>query len=178
MFLEKHLEFSTLSFTTLQYMAGEVQYGGRITDDMDRRVFSAYTEAWLCQQVLSPSFSFSPDNPINRVPKAFNYKIPNFTDLDDYIAYIAKVPDVDSPEVLGLHPNADLTFRFKEVSQLLNTILDTQPKQSSSEGSGTGKTREDMVLEKCDQLTGDIPIDYIEDEYEERISSLQDSKFL
>jgi dynein heavy chain len=174
MFLEKHLEFSSLSFTTLQYMAGEVQYGGRITDDMDRRVFGAYTEAWLCQAVLSPSFSFNPDNPINRVPnaKVFNYKIPNFTDVDEYIGFIGKVPDVDSPEVLGLHPNADLTFRFKEVSQLLNTILDTQPKQSSSEGSGTGKTREDVVFEKCEQLTGDIPVDYIEDEYEERFTSL------
>jgi dynein heavy chain len=181
MFLEKHLEFSSLSFTTLQYMAGEVQYGGRITDDMDRRVFSAYTEAWLCQAVLSPSFSFNPDNPINRVPKAFNYKIPNYTDLDEYIAFIGKIPDVDSPEVLGLHPNADLTFRFKEVSQLLNTILDTQPKQSSSsEGGsggpggsgGAGKTREDIVFEKCDQLAGDLPLDYIEDEYEERITSL------
>ena len=36
MFLEKHLEHSTLSWSTLQYMAGEVQYGGRITDNMDR----------------------------------------------------------------------------------------------------------------------------------------------
>ena len=31
MFLERHLEQSTLSWSTLQYMAGEVQYGGRIT---------------------------------------------------------------------------------------------------------------------------------------------------
>ena len=38
MFLEKHLEHSTLSWSTLQYMAGEVQYGGRITDNMDRYV--------------------------------------------------------------------------------------------------------------------------------------------
>ena len=38
MFLEKHLEHSTLSWSTLQYMAGEVQYGGRITDNMDRCV--------------------------------------------------------------------------------------------------------------------------------------------
>jgi dynein heavy chain len=59
MFLEKHLEFSTLSWTTLQYMVGEVQYGGRITDDLDRRLFMGYAEAWLSNATLSPSFTLS-----------------------------------------------------------------------------------------------------------------------
>jgi dynein heavy chain len=168
MFLEKHLESSTLSWTTLQYMAGEVQYGGRITDNWDRRLFGAYTEAWLSQQTLSSTFSFSPDHPINVQPGAFQYKIPQVLELPDYISYINQFPDVDSPEVIGLHPNADLTFRFKEVNQLLDTILETQPKQSSS--SGGGKTREELVFEKCIELRDTAPVDYIEDEYEERIS--------
>eukprot|EP01036_Dinobryon_divergens_P030286 gene30286-39507_t len=45
-------------------MAGEVQYGGRITDDLDRRLFSAYTEAWLSAPTLNPNFSFNPDKEI------------------------------------------------------------------------------------------------------------------
>lgn len=174
MFLEKHLEFSTLCWNTLQYMAGEVQYGGRITDDMDRRLFTAYTEAWLSQATLSPTFSFNPESPIVRMPGAFNYRIPNYSDLEEYMGFIAKVPDVDSPEVLGLHPNADLTFRFKEVTQLLNTILDTQPKQTSGggEGGGKGKTREELVFAKCLELMAAVPPDYLEDDYEERITAL------
>jgi dynein heavy chain len=88
-----------------------VQYGGRITDNLDRRLFTAYTEAWLSQQTLSGSFSFNPETSINRIPKNFNYRIPNFSDLEEYMNFISKIPDVDSPEVLGLHPNADLTFR-------------------------------------------------------------------
>lgn len=55
------------------------------------------------------------------------------------MSYIQKFPNIDSPEIIGLHPNADLTFRFKEVNQLLDTIVETQPKQSS--GSAGGKTR-------------------------------------
>lgn len=86
------------------------------------------------------------------------------------MGYINQFPDVDSPEVLGLHPNADLTFRFQEVQNLLDTILETQPKQSSS--TGGGKTREELVFEKCEELIDTVPDDYVEDEYEERISSL------
>ncbi len=170
MFLEKHLEFSTLSWSTLQYMAGEVQYGGRITDDMDRRLFSAYTEAWISSHTLNSSFTFNPEHLINKIPKNFVYKIPNFIESEDFMSYIQKFPDIDPPEILGLHPNADLTFRFKEVTQLLDTIVETQPKQSS--GSTGGKTREDQVYEKCEELISTIPVDYIEDEYEEKINAM------
>ena len=170
MFLEKHLEFSTLSWSTLQYMAGDVQYGGRITDNIDRRLFSAYTEAWLSANTLVPSFSFNPEHPINRIPGNFTYKTPNFIDMEEYMNFIQKIPEVDSPEVLGLHPNADLTFRFKEVTQLLDTIIETQPKQSGA--AAGGQTREDVVFGKCQELIGTMPVDYLEDEYEERIAHL------
>jgi len=73
-------------------------------------------------------------------------------------------------QVLGLHPNADLTFGFKEVSQLLDTILETQPKQV---GAATGgKTREETVLAKCQELQQTMPVDYIEDDYEDRLAAL------
>ena len=43
------------------------------------------------------------------------YRIPNFIEMEDFMGYISKFPNIDSPEIIGLHPNADLTFRFKEV---------------------------------------------------------------
>ena len=169
-FLEKHLEQQSLSWSTLQYMVGEVQYGGRITDDLDRRLFVAYTEAWLSPVTLTPNFTFNPESPINKLPDNFTYRINDYLDIDDYMTYIQRFPDSDPPEVLGLHPNADLTFRFKEVNQLFNTILETQPKQSGAVGGG--KTREEVVLAKCDELVDIIPSDYIEDEYEESIANM------
>ena len=169
-FLEKHLELSTLSWSTVQYMCGEVQYGGRITDNMDRRLFAAYTEAWLSNSTLQPSFAFNPEHSINRIPGNFSYRAPAFLELEEYLGFIQRVPDVDSPEVLGLHPNADLTFRFKEVTQLLDTIMETQPKQSGA--AAGGKTREETVLAKCQELFASLPPDYVEDEYEERVAAL------
>jgi len=169
MFLEKHLEFSTLSWSTIQYMTAEVQYGGRITDDLDRRLFSAYTEKWLSSQTLNPNFVFNPEHPVHKIPDNFVYKIPNFTEMEEYMGYIQRFPNIDSPEVLGLHPNADLTFRFKEVTQLLDTIVETLPKQSSA--TAGGKTREEIVYLKCQELKTTVPSDYIEDEYEEKIAN-------
>ena len=166
-FLEKHLYSSELSWPTLQYMVSDVQYGGKITDDMDRRLFGSYTEAWLNPFTLTPSFSFNPSSPINRIPNDFQYSIPDGQEVEEYSTFIQGFPDVDSPEVFGLHPNADLTFRFKEVQGLLNTILETQPKSS---GGGGGRSREDVVLEKCGELLESMPEDYVEEEYIENIN--------
>merc|ERR1711991_801967 len=49
-----------------------------------------------------------------------------------YRVYISTFPDVDSPEVFGLHPNADMTYRMKEVVNLLGTIIETQPKSATN----------------------------------------------
>merc|ERR1711881_328600 len=47
LFLEKHLYAGAISWVTLQYMIAEAQYGGRITDNMDRRMFVNYTQSWI-----------------------------------------------------------------------------------------------------------------------------------
>ena len=39
LFLEKHLDNGSISWTTFQYMVEGVQYGGKITDSFDVRLF-------------------------------------------------------------------------------------------------------------------------------------------
>merc|ERR1711959_592835 len=61
-FLEKHL-FSRsggISWSTVQYMVSSVQYGGKITDDLDRRLFDVYASRWISSAIESSSFSFNP----------------------------------------------------------------------------------------------------------------------
>jgi dynein heavy chain len=136
---------------------------------MDRRLFKTYCDAWLSPPALAPTFSFNPDNPIARIPNDFIYSIPDVTDLEDYQRFIQSFPDIDSPEVFGLHPNADLTFRVKEAHALINTLLETQPKQSDS---GSGRTREDVVMEKSEELLKKLPESFVSDEYKESISKM------
>ena len=82
----------------------------------------------------------------NACPRQFLTLCPHLSErnhqVEDYIAFIQTFPGIDGPEVFGLHPNADLTFRNKEGQQLLATLMETQPKQASG---GTGRSREDMV---------------------------------
>jgi dynein heavy chain len=150
-------------------MVTEVQYGGKITDDLDRVLFNAYGDAWLGQSTLAPNFTFNPDQPVARIPGDFVYSIPDGVEIDTYKNFIQGFPDVDSPEILGLHPNADMTFRVKEVNSLLLTLLGTQPKTSSG---GTGATREDIVNEKAEELLSKMPEDYIQDDYRPQIDKM------
>lgn len=74
-FLEKHLYNGPISWPTLQYMVAEVQYGGKITDDLDRRLFNYYADWCLTPDVCSADFSYNPAEPIFRIPHDFNYKV-------------------------------------------------------------------------------------------------------
>jgi len=172
LFLEKHLYNGTISWPTFQYMVCEAQYGGKITDTLDRRLFKTYTQVWLNEKTTSAEgFSFKPKNPI--LPKNLenaNYRVESFESLPQWHTYINTFPEVDSPEVLGLHPNADLTFRVKEVNALFNTLSETQPKGGGS--SGDGLSREDVVKEKATELLGRMPENYVEEEYKIKINKL------
>lgn len=47
----------------------------------------------------------------------FSYRIPDTSDIDMFRAAIETLPGQESPEIYGLHPNADLTFRTLQVGR-------------------------------------------------------------
>eukprot|EP01029_Cantina_marsupialis_P005375 TRINITY_DN157_c1_g2_i1.p1 TRINITY_DN157_c1_g2~~TRINITY_DN157_c1_g2_i1.p1 ORF type:complete len:3733 (+),score=1529.44 TRINITY_DN157_c1_g2_i1:1436-11200(+) len=169
MFLEKHLYAGNISWPTVQYMVSEVQYGGKITDDLDRRLFNTYASLWVSPAVLDPEFSYNPSDPLNPIPQNFQYLVKDSIEVEHVRTYTSSFPDIDSPELYGLHPNADLTFRVKEVNSMLDTMGETQPKQG---GGDVGMSLEDMVIEKSTELLSQLPDDFKEEEYKARIRKL------
>ena len=169
MFLEKHLYSGPISWPTFQYMVAEAQYGGKITDDFDRRMFNAYASRWITPGTLDPDFRYNPAAPINPIPDDFQYVVMSDSEVEPYRKYAQTFPDIDSPEIFGLHPNGDLTFRVKEVVELLQTMEGTQPK---SIGAAGGRSMDEIVTEKADELLGKLPEAYVEDDYKARIRKL------
>jgi len=152
-FLETHCSSvrDTVSWPTIQYMICEVQYGGRITDDYDRRMFNAYGALWLIDKSNNPEFAASHGD--------FVYKIPEKEQPHEaYLKYIGDFPSHDSPEIFGLHTNADLTFGTFEAEYILATISNTQPKEAGSKGDEL--TPEQKVVIKADELEAKMPPDY------------------
>ena len=170
LFLEKHLYNGSISWPTFQYMVCEAQYGGKITDTLDRRLFKTYTTSWLNSNTCGEGFSFNPKQPIYKFPNDFQYRVESSPEIAAYDAFLKSFPDVDSPEIYGLHPNADLTFRVKEVTELFSTLGDTQPKGGG--GGGGGLSREDVVSAKASELLERMPEHYIEDDYKAKIQKL------
>jgi dynein heavy chain len=166
LFLEKHLSSTVtvgqpLSWSTIQYMIAEVQYGGRITDDLDRELFSTFASKWLCEDVMKSDFSFVSGNA--------RYSVPEGLDVSAHRTFIESLPSVDSPVIFGLHPNADLSYRQLEASTLLATIQETQPKQGSSVSSA-GKSRDEVVKDKVSELLARLPPDFDEEVFRVQVS--------
>jgi len=168
LFLQKHLYNGPISWQTFQYMVAEVQYGGKITDDLDLRMFNCYTQQWLTPETCSPTFTYNPPEYLAKA-NDFKYSIPTYTEHKAYHTFISGFPEIDSPEVFGLHPNAELTYRIKEVNGLLETLGETQPKGG---GGGGGASREDTVYAKASELLDRLTEDYIEDEYKAKLMKL------
>jgi dynein heavy chain len=160
-FLEKHCFANAgLSWPTVRYMICQVQYGGRITDDQDRILFETFGKLWLNPEVFKEDFTFS-------TAGAFKYQVPSCDNIDGYRKYIAEFPSHDNPEIFGLHSNADLTFGSHEATYILNTIAETQPKEAGAKAGG--KTREEIVYERAEELLQIIPRSYVDEEVRDSI---------
>ena len=77
------------------------------------------------------------------------YYAPTSSTLEEYRQYIEGLPLIDSPEIFGMHENANIAFQTQETHNLIFTILDVQPRVSSGKGA---KSNDEIVSELADSI--------------------------
>ena len=99
MFLE---EQPHIPWDALRFLCGQINYGGRVTDDWDRRCLMGILAQFFNEQILDDGYQFSPSG---------LYHAPLEGALLSNREYIDALPLTDPPEIFGMHQNADITFQ-------------------------------------------------------------------
>ena len=124
MFLEENEE---IPYKALVYTAGECNYGGRVTDDKDRRTLHAILHRFYEPHFLDEDHIISGD-----------YVAPPDGDYKSYIRFIEDLPLTAEPEVFGLHDNANITKDQNDTNALLGSVMITEKGGSGAITTGGG----------------------------------------
>ncbi|XP_067562534.1 dynein axonemal heavy chain 3 isoform X1 [Pseudorca crassidens] len=140
-------DYKEVPLDALTYLTGECNYGGRVTDDKDRRLLLSLLSTFYCKQIEQDHYCLAPGD---------TYYIPPHGSYQSYIEYLRNLPITAHPEVFGLHENADITKDNQETSQLFQGVLLTLPRQSG----GSGKSPQEVVEELAQDLLSKLPNDF------------------
>ncbi|XP_039655501.1 dynein heavy chain 7, axonemal isoform X3 [Perca fluviatilis] len=123
-------EYDEVPFEAITYLTGQCNYGGRVTDDWDRRLLMTVLADFYNKDIIEkPRYPFSPSGEYFAPPKSV---------YDDYIAFIKELPFSQHPEVFGMHENVDISKDLQQTKLMFDSLLLTQgggAKGGASSGS-------------------------------------------
>ncbi|OHT12762.1 Dynein heavy chain family protein [Tritrichomonas foetus] len=135
---------TTIPFEALTYVIGELNYGGRVTDPLDRRLLLSLLNRYFSEEIKKPRFSFGP-----------RYPIPKFDDeLEDVLDLISTWPIVTEGEDVGLSMNASTITARNDALSIFNSLIEIQPILVAASGE---VSEEQFALNLVDSLLNEIP---------------------
>uniref|UniRef100_A0A8C0MDS9 Dynein axonemal heavy chain 3 n=1 Tax=Canis lupus familiaris TaxID=9615 RepID=A0A8C0MDS9_CANLF len=141
-------DYKEVPFDALTYLTGECNYGGRVTDDKDRRLLLSLLSTVYCKEIEQDHYYIAPGD---------TYYIPPHGSYQSYIDYLRNLPITAHPEVFGLHENADITKDNQETNQLFQGVLLTLPRQSG----GSGKSPQELAQDILSKLPNDFDLEMV-----------------
>ncbi|XP_067302544.1 dynein axonemal heavy chain 12 [Pseudorasbora parva] len=145
-------EYQRVPFEAITYLTGECNYGGRVTDDWDRRLLMTILADFYNKDIIDhPRYSFSPSG---------NYHAPPKSIYEDYVEFIKNLPSTQHPEVFGMHENVDISKDLQQTKLLFDSLILTQGGGSKG-GGGTGgdTTLLDIANDILSKLPGNFDIE-------------------
>lgn len=119
-------EYDDVPYAAILYMTGECNYGGRVTDDWDRRCLKTILSDFYNSNVAQ-------ENKHKLSPSGL-YFIPPKGKYEDYVEFIRNLPASQYPEVFGMHENVDISKDLAATRLLFDSILLTLGSTKSASG--------------------------------------------
>uniref|UniRef100_A0A8D3AAF5 Dynein axonemal heavy chain 12 n=1 Tax=Scophthalmus maximus TaxID=52904 RepID=A0A8D3AAF5_SCOMX len=145
-------EYDEVPFEAISYLTGECNYGGRVTDDWDRRLLLTILADFYNKDVIEkPRYPFSPSGDYHTPPKS---------SYEDYLEFIKELPLGQHPEVFGMHENVDISKDLQQTKLLFDSLLLTQGGGAKGgSGSGSDNTLYDIANDILTKLPGNFDIE-------------------
>lgn len=112
-------QYETVNYDALRYLTGECNYGGRVTDDWDRRTLKTILDRYYNPAVIDLEKTYYLDD-------SGKYYVPVFKEVDLYLNFTRDLPQISPPSIFGFHANADIMKDQQETDMLLSHTLLTQ----------------------------------------------------
>merc|ERR1719329_231514 len=143
MFLEDYPDETPVK--AINYLTGECNYGGRVTDDKDRRLIICLLSFYYRKDVLEDAHVIYEDDDVK-------YTTPPHGNWDVHLQHISSLPLTSPPGVFGFHENANLTKENGETYDMMRDLLLTVGTSSS----GSGATPDEIVGEIATDVLGRV----------------------
>jgi dynein heavy chain len=140
-------EYPEVPYDAISYMTGECNYGGRVTDDWDRRCLKTILADFYNSKVAQENkFKLSPSGV---------YFVPTKGKYEDYVEFIKNLPSTQQPEVFGMHENVDISKDLQATKLLFDSILLTLGNTKTQSGDTDKK-----LMELSKDILSKLPSDF------------------
>ncbi|XP_050519336.1 dynein axonemal heavy chain 6 [Diabrotica virgifera virgifera] len=130
----------SIPWDALEYLTGEITYGGRVTDYWDLRCLKTILKIFFSPKILTSGYVYS---------ESGIYYCPVFLTIQEYREFVDNLPIIEQPEIFGMHENANIAYQVKETNIIVRTIMECQPRTG---GGVEGRSSDDIVYDLAEGI--------------------------
>eukprot|EP00727_Mastigamoeba_balamuthi_P012891 m51a1_g8224 putative dynein heavy chain axonemal (4742) ;mRNA; r:111319-133683 len=142
-------DYEDIPWKMLRFLAGNINYGGRVTDPWDQRTLNTLISTFYTEASIEPErYPLTPSG---------TYVSPADGTMREYMAHLRRFPIDDGPEAFGMHDNADLSYRQASIRALFDDILVLEASSSSGGSSEAASIREAFIRDVASDILAKMP---------------------